>query len=177
MSRTRNLLISFISDQFCSLVFSLSNIYFIGCVYTGGHSGDIGTESVHGHSKHFRFGEKWRRCTTPGKGSSVWALPFILAMLPLLVRFVQSVKRYADSKLLTHIINVSRSHNIVCCSGTDLRVYRVESMPWALFTMHATTIGGIPAVSKVELLLRSGCSSPQFMHVTLLHGYVEIYAG
>ncbi|KAI0763435.1 EXS-domain-containing protein [Trametes elegans] len=72
-------------DQFCSLVFTLSHLYFVGCVYaTGLDSG-------------------WRRCTTnPGPK---WGVPFLLASLPLLVRLVQSVKRWVDSRLITHLIN------------------------------------------------------------------------
>jgi len=33
---------------------------------------------------------------------------FVLAMLPLLARLVQSVRRYADSKLITHLINAGK---------------------------------------------------------------------
>ncbi|KAF9010010.1 EXS family-domain-containing protein, partial [Cyathus striatus] len=71
-------------DQFCSLVFTLSNLYLIGCVYNRG------------------FDENWRKC---GASSSYWPVIFILAVLPLIVRLVQSIKRYADSKLITHLIN------------------------------------------------------------------------
>lgn len=35
-----------------------------------------------------------------------WGVAFLLASLPLLVRLVQSVKRYVDSGLVTHLINV-----------------------------------------------------------------------
>lgn len=73
------------SDQFCSLVFTLSNLYFIGCAYSGG------------------FNDHWVQCI----GNRKWGVPFVLAALPLLVRLVQSVKRWVDSRLITHLINVS----------------------------------------------------------------------
>lgn len=73
------------SDQFCSLVFTLSNLYFIGCAYSGG------------------FNDHWLQCI----GNRNWGVPFVLASLPLLVRLVQSVKRWVDSRLITHLINVS----------------------------------------------------------------------
>ena len=43
---------------------------------------------------------------------SPFGIPFLLSSLPLFVRAVQSVKRYADSKLYTHLINVSRLTDI-----------------------------------------------------------------
>lgn len=70
-------------DQFCSLVFTLSNLYFIGCAYTGG------------------LDEHWSQCFT----TKQWGVPFILASLPLLSRLVQSIRRWVDSRLITHLIN------------------------------------------------------------------------
>ncbi|KAI0918737.1 hypothetical protein AcV5_002647 [Taiwanofungus camphoratus] len=72
-------------DQFCSLVFTLSNLYFVGCAYANGL-------------------EHWRQCTT-GRN---WGPAFALAALPLLVRFVQSIKRWVDSSLITHLINAGK---------------------------------------------------------------------
>ncbi|KIP07309.1 hypothetical protein PHLGIDRAFT_42215, partial [Phlebiopsis gigantea 11061_1 CR5-6] len=70
-------------DQFCSLVFTISNFYFLGCAYSGG------------------FGTHWTQCMTPTR----WGVPFVLASLPLLARLVQSIRRWVDSKLMTHLIN------------------------------------------------------------------------
>lgn len=72
-------------DQFCSLAFTLGNLYFVGCAY----SHDL---------------VNWRRCTT-GK---YWAPAFALAALPFFVRFVQSIKRWVDSRLVTHLINAGK---------------------------------------------------------------------
>ncbi|KAF7316201.1 Signal transduction protein [Mycena indigotica] len=76
-----------LGDQFCSLVFPLSNIPLVVCVYSHGLDSD------------------WRKC---GNSSNLWPLNFVLAILPFLVRFVQSVKRYADSKVHTHLINAGK---------------------------------------------------------------------
>jgi len=36
-----------------------------------------------------------------------WIISYVISSLPLLVRLIQSVKRYADSGLSSHLINVS----------------------------------------------------------------------
>ncbi|KAF8966563.1 EXS-domain-containing protein, partial [Flammula alnicola] len=71
-------------DQFCSLVFTLSNIYFFVCVYVD------------------NFSDNWEKCSVT---SDHWPIAFVLGSLPLFIRLVQSVKRYNDSKLITHLIN------------------------------------------------------------------------
>ncbi|KAJ7108541.1 EXS family-domain-containing protein [Mycena epipterygia] len=74
-------------DQFTSLVFSLSNLPLLACVWSGG------------------LGPEWRMC---GNVSRFWPLAFVLGVLPFFVRFVQSIKRYVDSKLNTHLINAGK---------------------------------------------------------------------
>ncbi|KAJ7485255.1 EXS-domain-containing protein [Mycena latifolia] len=74
-------------DQFCSLVFTFSNLTLIGCVYSRG------------------LDAEWRQC---GNVSRFWPLAFVLAVLPFLVRLIQSIKRYVDSKLTTHLINAGK---------------------------------------------------------------------
>ncbi|KAK7044716.1 signal transduction protein [Favolaschia claudopus] len=74
-------------DQFCSLVFTLSNINLVVCLYAEG------------------FSENWRNC---GSASRLWPLSFVLAILPFLIRVVQSIKRYVDSGLDTHLINAGK---------------------------------------------------------------------
>ncbi|KAH8113948.1 EXS family-domain-containing protein [Phellopilus nigrolimitatus] len=72
-----------LGDQFCSLVFTLSNLFFVGCAYKED------------------WNDVWNQCSS----STHWGIPFALGVLPLVVRAVQSVKRYADSRLYTHLIN------------------------------------------------------------------------
>ncbi|KAF8186993.1 EXS family-domain-containing protein [Mycena galopus ATCC 62051] len=74
-------------DQFCSLVFTLSNLYLVVCVYSEG------------------FSSNWRNC---GSTSRFWPLSFLLATLPFFVRVIQSIKRYSDSGLDTHLINAGK---------------------------------------------------------------------
>ncbi|KIY70704.1 EXS-domain-containing protein [Cylindrobasidium torrendii FP15055 ss-10] len=72
-------------DQFCSLVFTLSNLPLLVCTYAKG------------------FDPGWHgEC---GNKAAIWPAAFVLAQLPLFIRFVQSVRRYADSGLNTHLIN------------------------------------------------------------------------
>lgn len=76
------------SDQFCSLVFSLTHIYFTGCAYKNHFPPNVFTV-----------------CGVQTKAG--WSVQFVLAVLPFVVRLVQSVRRYVDSRLPTHLINVS----------------------------------------------------------------------
>ncbi|KAJ7512757.1 EXS family-domain-containing protein [Mycena galericulata] len=75
------------TDFWMGLVFTLSNLTLIGCVYSRGLNAD------------------WRQC---GNVSRLWPLAFVLGVLPFLVRLIQSFKRYADSKLTTHLINAGK---------------------------------------------------------------------
>lgn len=76
-----------LGDQFCSMVFVFSNLYFFGCVYAEG------------------FTEDWQDC---GLQSSNWPIVFVLAILPFIVRFIQSIRRFLDSGLVTHLINAGK---------------------------------------------------------------------
>ncbi|KAJ6487886.1 EXS-domain-containing protein [Mycena sanguinolenta] len=76
-----------LGDQFCSLVFTLSNLNLVVCVYADG------------------FNSNWNHC---GSSSRFWPLSFALGILPFLVRVLQSIKRYSDSGLETHLINAGK---------------------------------------------------------------------
>lgn len=116
-----------LSDQFCSLVFTLSNLYFVGCAYANGL-------------------ENWRQCTT-GRN---WGPAFALAALPLLVRFVQSIKRWVDSSLITHLINVSMTECLLL-HHTNFSLCRQESTGLGSYTTSSIICG--------EHMVRYGCSS------------------
>lgn len=133
----RCIFLSLHSDQFCSLVYSFSNLYFIGCLYTryfpnvpsyattspspslsmatlkvlprylfssslverdGGLIPEVLSSAYDPDIQH-----AWDTCGTEHN----WAPYFVLATLPFMVRFLQSLRRYWDSKLPTHLINVS----------------------------------------------------------------------
>ncbi|KAF7763567.1 hypothetical protein Agabi119p4_8104 [Agaricus bisporus var. burnettii] len=73
-----------LGDQLCSLVFTLSNLYLFACLYAED------------------FNEDWSNCTTQ---ANTWPIVFLLSALPFIIRLIQSIKRYADSGLVTHLIN------------------------------------------------------------------------
>ncbi|KAI5121712.1 hypothetical protein M0805_002105 [Coniferiporia weirii] len=75
-----------LGDQFCSLLFTLSNLYFFVCSY------DKNWDAV------------WATCSQ----SLHWGVPVTLGILPLIIRAIQSVKRYVDSRLYTHLINCGK---------------------------------------------------------------------
>ncbi|KAF8587243.1 EXS-domain-containing protein [Ramaria rubella] len=72
-----------LGDQFCSLVFSLAHFFTIVCAY----------------------GHHWQNVFTSCGSATHWPVPFVLLTLPYFIRLVQSVRRYYDSKLPTHLIN------------------------------------------------------------------------
>jgi hypothetical protein len=91
-------------DQICSLNFSLTNLYFIGCVYSTG------------------FGPDWnQQCGTQGPH---WGARVALSMAPFFCRFVQSLRRWYDSRLTAHLINVGNSRLLV--PDVDLHVHRLH---------------------------------------------------
>ncbi|TFK72108.1 EXS-domain-containing protein, partial [Pluteus cervinus] len=131
-----------LGDQFCSLIFPLSNSYLLICAYTNG------------------FDENWHKC---GSSTRYWPLAFVLAALPLFIRLVQSIKRYYDSKLVTHLINGGKyasgmlsyffyywwrsqgrgrgaSFALWCICNTSYAVYASSwdlLMDWSLLRRHA----------------------------------------
>lgn len=66
---------------------ALSSLQLVVCIYVDG------------------FNSSWRQC---GSTSRYWPISLVLAILPFLVRLIQSIKRYVDSGLNTHLINVWR---------------------------------------------------------------------
>lgn len=86
-----------LGDQFCSLTYSLANFYFVGCFYSRYFP-------YAPHSNGSSTSEAWTTCGTQEN----WGSYFVLAMIPFAVRLVQSLRRYKDSKLPTHLINAGK---------------------------------------------------------------------
>ncbi|KAA1472556.1 EXS-domain-containing protein [Dentipellis sp. KUC8613] len=129
-------------DQFCSFLFTMSNLYFFACAYHVGFSNN-----------------PFATCTTPRR----WGVPFVLASLPLFTRLVQSIRRWFDSRLITHLINGGKygagimyylcyfiwRHNgenrgasfaFFCLFGTIYAIYASSwdfLMDWSLLRPHA----------------------------------------
>ena len=108
-------------DQLCSLTFSLSGIYFVGCSYVVGF-----------HSDQFK------RCSNPAP----WGVPFLLGALPLVARFFQSIRRWWDSSLITHLINASLFFTSKVSELIDT-VLRVGSISWGSCITFFTIYGDI----------------------------------
>lgn len=90
----------------------------------------------------------WQRCGPETRMG--WGTQFTLSMLPLLARLVQSVRRYVDSNLITHLINVSSLVDWVpnATGGRKdgfvdsfPRAVREGNMELALFIISSTIFG------------------------------------
>lgn len=129
-------LVATTSDQFCSLAYSLSNLYFVGCFYahvsvsipSSAVQSSIDSESslyasfpvnvttpyraeLSAHSAFQSLlssayapqaQEAWLMCGS----AQNWGWYYFLGMLPFMIRCVQSLRRYWDSKLPSQLINV-----------------------------------------------------------------------
>lgn len=85
----------------------MSNIPFLICAYSDD-----------------RFQSAWTRCSGPTK---IWPITYILAALPFLIRMVQSARRYVDSGLNTHLLNVSGCYTHRMSDVHDV-MFRLESI-------------------------------------------------
>ncbi|KAG6379562.1 EXS family-domain-containing protein [Boletus reticuloceps] len=85
-----------LGDQCCSLVYSLSNLYFVGCFYTR-FANYVSTYDP-------QVQEAWSTCSV----TQNWTWYYLLSMLPFMVRFMQSLRRYRDSKNFIHLINAGK---------------------------------------------------------------------
>jgi hypothetical protein len=77
----------FIADELNSLVYSIQNIYFLSCGYAHRWPGDI--------FEVCPAGKTWQYA--------------LLLCLPALARLIQCVKRWHDTRLKIHLVNVSIS--------------------------------------------------------------------
>lgn len=75
-------------DQFCSMTFTLSNLYYVVCAYVVNFSPDQIDECA---------------LTT-----SRWPIAFFCTVFPLVARLLQSLKRYYDSATTSHLINAGK---------------------------------------------------------------------
>ncbi|KAL0960089.1 hypothetical protein HGRIS_011733 [Hohenbuehelia grisea] len=139
-------------DQFCSLVWTLSNLYTFACVY------------VHG------FDRPWRPTCSAASGR--WPVAFVLAALPFIIRLLQSLRRYADSGLVAHLINVCPSFaNCVRLRpflDLTLDFDREASTPRGSSAISFISCGGIAATAARTW--RCGAFLMRYIPRTLLHG-------
>ncbi|KIK38861.1 hypothetical protein CY34DRAFT_90270 [Suillus luteus UH-Slu-Lm8-n1] len=101
------------TDFWLGLAYSLTNFYFVGCFYSryfpyipSHHNTsslmprDTSIWSAHDPAVQ----DAWTTCGT----ALNWGSYFVLAMIPFAVRLLQSLRRYKDSKLPTHLINAGK---------------------------------------------------------------------
>lgn len=72
----------YLGDQYCSLAYTLSSLYFMGCTYKSS------------------FKISWGTCDPP-----LWEFPWMLSSLPSFIRLVQCIRRYFDSGQYSHLVN------------------------------------------------------------------------
>ncbi|KAI6110985.1 EXS family-domain-containing protein [Pisolithus croceorrhizus] len=92
-------------DQMCSLTFTLENLYFFSCVYANYFpkiSG--GGDTVSSPAYDPRIQEAWVTCPT----SRNWGIHYCIAILPYLMRLVQCVRRYRDTRFLGNLLNAGK---------------------------------------------------------------------
>ncbi|KAG2109842.1 EXS family protein/ERD1/XPR1/SYG1 family protein [Suillus discolor] len=123
--------------EFTDFWLGLGNLYFVGCFYTqypyvSSHA-DVSSTSEsspynntmtvlprsfsssqtfslmpRGAVLHSAYDPTLQNAWSTCGAETNWGSYFALAMLPFLVRFVQSIRRYKDSKLPTHLINAGK---------------------------------------------------------------------
>lgn len=81
----------FVADELNSLVYPLSNLWFIGCAY----------------NKHWPS-DTYSACPTGGN----WVHALLL-VIPGLIRLIQCLKRYKDSRLSIHLINAGKYLSVI----------------------------------------------------------------
>ncbi|KAG8708269.1 hypothetical protein FRC09_001348 [Ceratobasidium sp. 395] len=75
-----------LGDQFCSLSYTMANMYFLVCAYT---------DHWHGIEERCQLGVHW-------------VIPFVLSALPSAIRIVQCIRRFVDSANLLHLVNAAK---------------------------------------------------------------------
>lgn len=112
-----------LGDQFCSLAFSLASLWTLGC-------------SIH---NDWRLGSS-QKCGV----THHWRGPLLLSCLPSFIRFLQCMKRYTDSRLGVHMINVRFITQSLTCSS-DVRTHRAENIYRVCCTIFSIISGGTMA--------------------------------
>jgi hypothetical protein len=102
------------------MVYTIASLYGIGCAY-----------------RH-----EWEHPLEKCSGGSQWIIPFVFSAIPSLIRLVQCIKRYNDSGLVHHLVNVG-SDILVLWSERLIRRYREENIQLVLYITSYIYTGGI----------------------------------
>ena len=101
------------------MVYTISNLYGIGCAY------------------RYKWQDPLERCT----GGNQWIVLFVLSVLPYLIRLIQCVKRYTDSGVVHHLVNVG-DYMLATWHGRLIRGYREENIRLVLYIIASIYTGG-----------------------------------
>ncbi|CAE6435535.1 unnamed protein product [Rhizoctonia solani] len=108
-----------LGDQLCSLVYTMSNLYFLICAYV----------------------DQWERIEARCQLEQHWTVPLVLSTIPFIIRFVQCVRRYFDSKHGHHLVNAAKYVASIVYYVTYY-VWRYNDMEYdlhlAIFILFAT---------------------------------------
>ncbi|KAB5594688.1 Xenotropic and polytropic retrovirus receptor-like protein [Ceratobasidium theobromae] len=85
-------------DQLCSLVYTLSHLYFLVCAYVDG----------------------WYQIEERCQIAQHWAIPIVLTLIPYTIRLVQCIRRWIDSKNRIHLINGAKYVTVI---GSNLAFF------------------------------------------------------
>lgn len=83
----------FVADELNSLVYSISNLWFLGCAYNKGFS---------------QHPDMYLVCSAGGN----WVYSLLL-VVPALIRAIQCLKRYKDSGLPIHLVNLGKYTSVM----------------------------------------------------------------
>lgn len=106
-----------LGDQLCSMTFTLSHLATYVCAYV--------------HQFQHDFPHDLNK--TCGTTTNMWGVELTLLCLPQLIRFVQSVKRFADSRMIMHLVNAGKYASAIVYAGFYLS-WRKNHTP-ALFVL------------------------------------------
>ncbi|KAF5353642.1 hypothetical protein D9757_013185 [Collybiopsis confluens] len=134
------------TDFWMGLIFTLADLYVFACSYARGF-------------------DNWRKC---GSTSKAWPAAFALAMLPLLIRVIQSGKRYFDSRLGTHLINGGKY-----LSGI---IYYLTYYVWRHQGMIHTSVSGLSLTLPLGSIHNKSfviCQPEMYIQLFLV-GFIEM---
>ncbi|KAG9311829.1 EXS family-domain-containing protein [Chiua virens] len=93
---------SWLGDQLCSLGYSISGFFFMGCFY--GHFAGTAFQKLLSSAYDPGVQEVWSTCSI--QHNLVWC--YILGAHPFVLRFMQSLRQYRSSKDTSHLVNAGK---------------------------------------------------------------------
>jgi len=146
-------------DQLCSMAYSLSHLYYVGCVY----------------------GTGWRDANTSCNLARNWISGILLASLPSIIRFIQCIKRYADSENRMHLVNGGKylSSVLAYCVFFNWRSHGMKHdlhfVVWIIFSALSSLYTSGWDILKDWSLFETNAEHPFLRHELLYADYYPVY--